>query len=54
VLPLALWGLYDLWKDRTKTTQEKNWRMKALWHAVLLLALFGLTGLVMPLLLSLP
>jgi len=54
VLVLALWGVYDLWNDRVRITQERNWRMKALWHAGLLLVLFGLTALVMPFLLSLP
>jgi hypothetical protein len=54
VLVLALWGVCDLWNDRVRITQERNWRMKALWHAGLLLVLFGLTALVMPFLLSLP
>jgi hypothetical protein len=54
VLVLAVWELSDLWKDRVTITQERNWRTKALWQAVLFLVLLGLTGVVMPFLLSLP
>jgi hypothetical protein len=54
LLVLVPFGLYDFWKDRGRLTQDRGWRINALWHAVLLAVLFGLTGLVMPVLLSLP
>ena len=59
-LPLVLifvfapFWLYELWKDRARMTQESGWRVKAVWHAVLLLVLTGLTWFVIPFLLSLP
>ena len=54
VLVFVPFGLYDLWKDRARLTQERGWHINALLHAVVLLVLFGLTGLVMPFLLNLP
>jgi cytochrome b561 len=47
-------ALHDLWKDRRRIAQDRSWRAKALWHLVLLLALFGMSGLVVPFLLRLP
>ena len=54
LLVFVPWGLHDLWKDRARFTEERKWRASALWHAVLVLVLFGLTGLVMPFLLNIP
>ena len=54
VVLLVLWALYDLWKDRSRIAQDRNWRSTTVWHVAVLLVLLGVTWLVMPFLLSLP